>query len=100
MEPAPMRSHPYALLLPAALALVLCAAPARALPVYGYGDTLTTIMRPLPNLPALARPGDAFTVWANAPSSAGSSAASLKFGGLVVPPAPAGGGWEPTKSRW
>ena len=67
---------------------------------YTYGDTLTVIWRPLPNLPALARPGDSFTVWANGPSTAANWAASLKYGSLVVPLAPTGGGWQPTKNRW
>lgn len=90
-----MRPRALALLLPALLALAPAAARA-----YTYGDTLTTIWRPLPNLPALARPGDAFTVWANAPSGAGGWAASLQFGALNVPLAPAGGGWQAAKGRW
>src|SRR5262245_64463689 len=82
--------------------MTLLAAPCMVSPAHGwtYGDTLTTIWRPLPNLPAMARPGDAFTVWANAPSTASSWSASLAYGALVVPLAPAGGGWQPTKGRW
>ncbi len=85
-------------LILAASAILACgAAPAAA---YTYGDTLTTIWRPLPNLPALARPGDAFTVWANAPSTASGWSASLEYGALVVPLAPTGGGWQANKGRW
>ena len=43
----------------AALTLGLAASSAHA---WTYGDTLTTIMRPLPNLPALVQRGSAFTV--------------------------------------
>jgi hypothetical protein len=75
----------------------VAAAPARA---WTYGDTLTTILRPLPNLPVMVRPGDTFTVWANAPSSATGWTASLTYGALTVPLTPAGGGWQPTKNRW
>lgn len=88
------------------VALVLCvlaplsitaATPSHA---YTYGDTLTVIWRPLPNVPALARPGDAVNVWANAPSGAGNWTASLQYGALSVPLALSGGGWQPTKGRW
>src|SRR5262249_7905021 len=65
-----------------------------------YGDTLTTIMRPLPNLPALVQRGTAFTVWALAPSGATGWAASLRLGALTVPLAPAGGGGQAAQGRW
>jgi hypothetical protein len=81
------------------LALALFAAP-RAASAYGYGDTLTTIMRPLPNLPALVQRGAAFTIWALAPSSAGNWTASLQLGALTVPLTLSGGGWQATKGRW
>src|SRR5437867_6118489 len=84
----------------AVLALLLPSLPARTAHAYTYGDTLTTLWRPLPNLPALARPGDALTVWANAPSTASGWSASLQYGARVVPLVPAGGGWQPTKGRW
>ena len=79
---------------------VLLAVPATSAHAYTYGDTLTTIWRPLPNLPALARPGDAITVWANAPSSAAGWSAALHYGALHVPLTAAGGGWQSTKGRW
>jgi len=94
---APARMRLAHLALIASAAAALSAASAHA---YTYGDTLTTIWRPLPNLPALARPGDTFTVWAHAPSTAASWSASLAYGALVVPLAPTGGGWQPTKGRW
>src|SRR5262245_55453624 len=81
----------------AALTLGLAASSAHA---WTYGDTLTTIWRPLPNLPAFARPGDAFTVWANANSGVTGWAAALHFGALTVPLTPAGGGWQANKGRW
>jgi len=81
------------------LALALCAAP-RLAAAYTYGDTLTTIMRPLPNLPALVQRGTAFTVWALAPSGAANWSASLQLGALTVPLTASGGGWQATKNRW
>ncbi len=65
-----------------------------------YGDTLTTIMRPLVNLPAIVQRGTAFTVWASAPSGAGAWGASLQLGGLTIPLTPSGGGWQASKDRW
>ena len=81
------------------LALAALAAP-RPATAWTYGDTLTTIMRPLPNLPALVQRGTAFTVWALAPSGAGDWAASLQLGALTVPLAANGGGWQASKGRW
>src|SRR5262249_10195373 len=51
----PMSLRRLALTTVAVLALM-----AKSAHGYTYGDTLTTIWRPLPNLPAMARPGDAF----------------------------------------
>jgi len=65
-----------------------------------YGDTLTTLMRPLPNLPVLVQRGSAFTVWAIAPSSATGWTASLQLGALTLPLTPSGGGWQASKNRW
>lgn len=75
-----MRPRILALLI--ALATFAAPRPASAL---AYGDTLTTIMRPLPNLPALVQRGHAFTVWALAPSGASNWSASLQLGALTVP---------------
>jgi hypothetical protein len=85
--------------VPAALVLIslLVAGSAHA---WSYGDTLTTIWRPLPNLPAFARPGDTFTVWADAGTGVSGWSASLSFGDLVVPLIAAGGGYQATKGRW
>jgi calcineurin-like phosphoesterase family protein/flagellar hook capping protein FlgD len=91
--------HSRAPFIPAALILfsLIAATPARA---WTYGDTLTTIWRPLPNLPAFARPGDTFTVWANAGAGVLGWNASLRFGALTVPLTPAGGGYQVNKGRW
>src|SRR5262245_33466061 len=91
-----MRSRIVAPLL-FALATLLAARSAAA---WTYGDTLTTIMRPLPNLPALLQRGSAFTGWPLAPSSPGNWGASLQLGALTLPLAPSGGGWQPSKGRW
>jgi hypothetical protein len=78
--------------------LTLCApSEARA---WAWGDTLTTIWRPLPNLPALVRPGDTLTVWANAPGTASGWTAGLVYGGYGVPLASAGGGYIVDNARW
>ena len=82
------------------LVLAASALTPSAAHAWTYGDTLTVILRPLPSLPALARPGDSFTVWANAPSGATGWNASLQFGALNVPLASAAGAWQPTKGRW
>jgi len=58
------------------LALGLWIGAAGSASAYTYGDTLTLIWKPLPNLPSFVRPGESFTVWANAPSSASGWAAS------------------------
>lgn len=83
----------------ALLSLPLLLAP-RAARAWTYGDTLTTIMRPLPNLPVLVQRGQSFTVWASAPSGAGAWTASLQLGALTVPLVPSGGGWQASKNRW
>ena len=80
--------------------LLLALLTPRAASAWGYGDTLTTIMRPLPNLPVLVQRGTAFTVWALAPSAATGWTASLQLGALTLPLAPAGGGWLASKGRW
>jgi hypothetical protein len=75
----------------------LGATPARA---WTYGDTLTVIMKPLPNLPALARPGDAITVWALAPSGAGAWSASITVGTLTIPLGGPSGAYDAALGRW
>jgi hypothetical protein len=67
---------------------------------WAWGDTLTTIWKPLPNLPQFARPGDTVQVWANAPSGATGWQATLLFGDLEIALPPAGGGWQAAKARW
>ena len=91
-----MRPRILLLIMPL-LSLLLAAPAARA---WTYGDTLTTILRPLPNLPAFARPGDQVTVWANAGSGTTGWGASLRYGALAVPLAQSGGGWQVSKNRW
>lgn len=92
-----MRPRPFVLSL---LALVLLAATSRPALAWSTGDTLTVIWRPLPNLPALARPGDVFRVWANAPAGATGWSARLQFGALDILLTPAGGTWQPSRARW
>jgi hypothetical protein len=82
------------------LALAAALGLARPASAYTYGDTLTLIWKPLPNLPAFARPGDTFTVWANAPSSASGWDAMLRLGSQSHPLTLAGGGWQSSLARW
>ena len=79
------------------LGIPLGAAPARA---WTYGDTLTVIMQPLPNLPALALPGGAITVWALAPPGAGAWSASITVGTLTIPLGAPSGGYDAARGRW
>ena len=73
------------------------AGPAQA---HTYGDTLTLIWKPLPNLPSFVRPGENLIVWANAPSSTSGWTAALRLASLEIPLTPAGGGWQASLSRW
>lgn len=83
---------------PAALLLLLVlASPAAA---YTWGDTLTVIWRPLPNIPAFAVPGGTLPVWARAPAGATDWSASLVLGSIVKPLAYAGGSYESTSGTW
>ncbi len=79
--------------------LAVAVAPASAL-TYTYGDTLTVIMKPLPNLPTLARPGDTFTVWALAPAGTTGWSGSLALGALTIPLGAPGGGYDAARGRW
>lgn len=81
----------------APLALVFGSTPVHSGP---NGDTLTTILRPLPNLPSIVRKGDSFRVWANAASTASGFNGALSFGGLVIPLLPPSGGYQTSKLRW
>ena len=67
---------------------------------WAWGDTLTTIWKPLPNLPQLARPGDTVQVWANAPSGASGWTATLIYGDVSVALPAAGGGYVAGRQRW
>jgi hypothetical protein len=102
--PHPARAVALALVVSTLLALALNGATpraARATP-WTWGDTLTTILRPLPNLPALVRPGvDTLVVWAAGPPSITGWNAQLVYG-TMQPPAvfPAGGGFNAATNRW
>ncbi len=86
-------------LVPALLLATARPAPAAPL-VFTYGDTLTTIWRPLANLPAIHTPSETLIVWANAPSSASGWAASLQRGTLLYPLPAAGFTYDATYQRW
>jgi len=65
-----------------------------------YADTLKSIWKPLETLPALVRPGDALTVWANAPAVPTVWSASLHYGTLDVPLGAGTGAYDPNLGRW
>jgi len=93
-----MRTWSILAVLLALLALLaLLPRPAAA---WTYGDTLTVIWKPLPNLPAILRPGDTLTVWAKTSAAASGFDATLRFGTLTWPLTRAGGGWQPTQGWW
>lgn len=82
------------------LSLLLIAGLPASAGAWTWGDTLTVLMKPLPNIPTFARPGDTITVWANAPSTASGFSASLLLGGDPRALAAAGGGWDASLLRW
>lgn len=80
-------------------ALFLATAPGPA-PAATWGDTLTTVMRPLPNLPTFVRQGEYFTVWALAPNVPTQWSASLRFASLVVPLELSSAAYLGSHARW
>jgi len=98
MFPHSTRLRSLAILLVVMGAAAACTPSSAA--AWAWGDTLTTIWKPLPNIPALALPGDTIPVWANAPSTAFGWSAQLRFGTYAVPLLPAGGGWVANRGRW
>ena len=83
-----------------AVALALLVTLHRPATAWTYGDTLTVIWKPLPNLPTILRPGDTLTVWAKASSGASNWSAALRLGTLSYPLTPAGGGWNSSYGWW
>jgi hypothetical protein len=67
---------------------------------YAPGDTLTVILKPLPNIPSFVQPGGNVAVWANAPSSATSWSASIAQGVNTQPLSLVSATYEPTLVRW
>ena len=82
------------------LALVLFLVPPVPASAWSWGDTLTVIWKPLPNLPSIVRPGDVLTVWANAPFDSRGWSAALRLGTLRVPLVRVSGSWESPRGRW
>lgn len=82
-----------------ALALAAAARPDPA-SAFTYGDTLTAIWRPLPNIAAIHTPAETLLVWANAPSGATGWSATLKRGTLLFPLTPATLAYDATYQRW
>ena len=83
-----------------AVALALLCTLHHPAAAWTYGDTLTVIWKPLPNLPSILRPGDTLAVWARASSGASGWNASLRLGALSYPLPPAGGGWQSSLGWW
>lgn len=87
----------------AALASAFVLAPAVApgpAHAFTYGDTLTTIWRPLVNLPAIHTPAETLNVIANAPSNATGWAATLSRGSLSYSLTSASLAYDATYQRW
>lgn len=91
-----MISTPRIVLAIAALGL---AAPQGAA-AFTYGDTLTTIWRPLINLPAIHTPAETLAILANAPSSATGWMATLRHGTIAYPLTSASLAYDATYQRW
>ncbi len=99
LHPARVFGLAAALVLGAALAAT-APTPARATP-WTWGDTLTTILRPLPNLPSIVRPGaDTLVVWAAGPPTITGWRASMLYGTIQWDLFPAGGGFNASTNRW
>src|SRR5260221_2187370 len=98
----PPRAHARAVALFCALLVALTVAVPRAAHAtsWTWGDTLTTILRPLPNLPALVRQTDTLTVWAGGPSTITGWQANILFGTIELPLLPVGGGYRAIRGRW
>ena len=79
---------------------LLCALQRPAAAALTYGDTLTLIWKPLPNLPTILCPGDTPKVWAKTASTATGWSAGLKLGTQSWPLPAAGGGWDATLGWW
>jgi hypothetical protein len=101
---------PAAALLALAALLSICGAPEDSFAsdfsckypnaTYYGPDSLRTVWKPLATLPALVRPGDTLTVWATAPNVPTNWSASLGFGALNVPLAPAYGAYQANLGWW
>ena len=89
--------RPRALLLATLALLALLHGTATA---WTYGDTLTVIWKPLPNLPTILRPGDTLTVWAKTSSAATGFTASLRLGSLSWSLGAAGAAWQASLGWW
>jgi len=79
------------------LLITACGRPASA---WTYGDTLTVIWKPLPNLPTILRPGDVLTVWAHTSSGAAGWNASLRLGSLTYPLVSTNAVWDASLGWW
>ncbi|MFN0149783.1 MAG: metallophosphoesterase [bacterium] len=83
-----------------ALVTLIAVFSPRAAHAFTYGDTLTTIWRPIVNIPAIHTPAETLNVIANAPSGATGWAATLRRGSLVYPLTTASLAYDATYQRW
>ncbi len=74
--------------------------PAAASAQYTYGDTLTTIMRPIVNLPAFCIAGDVFEAWALAPQAQTGFSARLELGSNTHPLTLESAVYDASRVRW
>ncbi len=90
--------------LPVALFILLATASFGAAPSLGQtwalGDALTTIQRPLPNIPSFVMVGDHLHVTCVAPSNTTDWTVHLERGGLDIPVTVTGADWDPQTLLW
>lgn len=95
--PPVRRTARFALVL---LALAFCASLPALSPLNAPGDTLTVIMRPLLNIPAIHVPGETLSITCLAPPTASSWQAELRHRGKVVPLSVTSSQYLNSPDRW
>ena len=81
-------------------AACLSLAVAASAQTYTIGDTLTTIQKPLPNIPSLVLPGQTLAINCDASPGTTGWTASLRRGGLDIPLTLDGASYDPTTLWW
>ena len=85
---------------PLAFVALLLLAGVAAAQTYTVGDTLTTIQRPLPNIPTLIAPGQILEISCEAPPLTTGWTAALRRDGLDIPLTVSSASYDPTTLWW